>query len=82
MKIEKPKNRVRRYFARGEDSLRNGSFLRASRYGVSLFMNGDYMGMIVDAERGKPLEISDEAMDGRIEFDYKAAEKLIPGVAR
>lgn len=81
MIIEKPKNRVRRYFARGEDSLRNGSFLRASRYGVSLFMNGDYMGMVVEVARGKPLDLSN-VLDGRVEFEYKAAERLIPAVAR
>lgn len=66
--IENKRQRSHSYWAASEDALRNGSFYRVSRLGISRFMNGDYMGMVAELPRG-----------GRYRQFYAVkAEELIP----
>lgn len=55
-----------RYFTRNMDCLENGSFLRQSKYGISRFINGDFMGFV------------DKVFDDLMEVDKKTAESKIP----
>jgi hypothetical protein len=59
---------TRRYWANpgGDFGLRNGSFVRESKYGLAQYMNGDFMGIIATV----PV--------GFTEVDTAHAEKLIP----
>ena len=53
-----------------EMCLRNGSFVRKSKYGLGQFMNGDFMGFI------------EAVPEGMAEIPMEKAEKLIPGVCK
>ena len=66
------KAQIRRYWANpgGDFGLRNGSFVRESKYGLAQYMNGDFMGIIPAVPKGFT------------EVDTVHAEKLIPGCCK
>ncbi len=62
------------YFARNIESLRNGSFYKVCKYGVSLYINGDYMGLLPKGER-VPRQVDGVPL---LAYDRKTAKHILP----
>lgn len=60
------------YTGNETEALRNGSFLRKSKYGLARFMNGDFMGFIE----------SEVVPEGFTEVPKERADELIPDCCR
>ncbi len=63
------------YLARDTDSLRNGTFYKVCQYGVSRYINGDYLGLF---PKGTPVLTVDG--DGAPLFVYTRAQakRILP----
>ncbi len=62
------------YLARDVESLRNGSFFKVCRYGVSQYINGDYMGLF---PKGTPAPTEDDGVP-LITYGRREAKFILP----